>query len=535
VFSLGLLSLQSDKSCIYIFCQTTKMAVSSDTSLFENPPMSASRYAATRFTSLKPPMNASPNPIRLLRLLSKKDWLFFLVAWLGWTWDAFDFFTVSLVVSNLATQFDKTTADITWGITLVLMLRSVGAIIFGIAADRYGRRWPFIANMVLFIVLELATGFCNTYEQFLGVRALYGVAMGGVYGNCAATALEDCPREARGLISGMLQQGYAFGYLLATVFARALVNTTPHGWRPLFWFGACPPVLLIIFRLFLDETDAFKARQEVRGATGNLSGTFVAEGKVALKKHWKILIYLVLFMAGFNFMSHGSQDIYPTMLQNQYSKNANQVTIIQVVANLGAMTGGTIVGFYSQSIGRRTSILIVCVIGGALLYPYCFTSSEAVIAAAFFEQFCVQGAWGVIPIHLMELSPPAFRTFVVGTSYQLGNLVSSASSTIEATIGSRFPLSPITNATTHAVTKRYNYGLVIAIFMGCVFAYVIVLTLVGPEWLARPMDVAHDADLREVAGADAVEKTTHLFVAEHGSSDGVIDEKGMRTQQTEQV
>jgi MFS transporter, SHS family, lactate transporter len=139
---------------------------------------------------------------------------------------------VSLTVSDLAETFDRSKADITWGITLVLMLRSVGAIIFGILADRYGRKWPFVVNNILFIVLELGTGFCSTYESFLGVRALFGIAMGGLYGNAAATALEDCPPEARGIISGMLQQGYAFGYLLATVFARGLVNTTSHGWRP---------------------------------------------------------------------------------------------------------------------------------------------------------------------------------------------------------------------------------------------------------------------------------------------------------------
>lgn len=135
-------------------------------------------------------------------------------------------------VEDLAEEFGKSKKDITWGITLVLMLRSVGSIIFGIAADRWGRKWPFVVNNVLFIILELGTGFCNTYKQFLGVRALFGIAMGGLYGNAAATALEDCPEQARGIVSGMLQQGYAFGYLLATVFARGLVNTTSHGWRP---------------------------------------------------------------------------------------------------------------------------------------------------------------------------------------------------------------------------------------------------------------------------------------------------------------
>jgi SHS family lactate transporter-like MFS transporter len=280
--------------------------------------------------------------------------------------------------------------------------------------------------------------------------------MGGLYGNVAATALEDCPERARGIISGMLQQGYAFGYLLAAAFSRALVDTTPHGWRPLFWFGGAVPVLLIIFRFFLGETDAFIERQRVRKAGDNVGKTFIQEGKVALKRHWLILIYMVLLAAGFNFMSHGSQDLYPTLLKNQYGFSATQVTVTQIVANLGAMTGGTTIGYLSQMFGRRFSIIVICIIGGALLYPYSFIGDNSVIAAAFFQQFCVQGAWGVIPIHLMELSPGSFRTFVVGTSYQLGNLVSSASSTIESTIGERFPLPP------RGTTKRYDYGKVVS-------------------------------------------------------------------------
>lgn len=197
------------------------------------------------------------------------------------------------------------------------------------------------------------------------------------------------------------------------------------------------------------------------------------------------------------------------MLTNQFQFNADAVTITQVVANLGAMTGGTVVGYLSQSFGRRLSIICICVVGGALLYPYTFVTNERVIAAAFFEQFCVQGAWGVIPIHLMELSPGAFRTFVVGTSYQLGNLVSSASSTIEATTGERFPLSPLVNATTGKVTPRYNYGKVICIFMGCVYAYVILLTFLGPEHLKRKFEVEHDADVREIANEETIEHAIH--------------------------
>ena len=171
----------------------------------------------------------------------------------------------------------------------------------------------------------------------------------------------------------------------------------------------------------LPETNTYRERQRVRAEAeaGNdsVGSVFIREGKIAIRKHWLLLSYLVLLMAGFNFMSHGSQDLYPTMLENQLGFSKTQVTVTQVVANLGAMTGGTVVGFLSQSVGRRICIIACCIVGGALLYPYTFVRTEAIMAAAFFQQFCVQGAWGVIPIHLMELSPGAFRTFVVGTSY----------------------------------------------------------------------------------------------------------------------
>ncbi|POR33857.1 Carboxylic acid transporter protein [Tolypocladium paradoxum] len=472
-----------------------------------DPDMSAAKYMATRISTLRPPMLPVPNPIKLLRMLNRQQWAFFALAFFAWTWDAFDFFTVSLTVTGLSKTFGKSKTDITWGITLVLMFRSVGSILFGIAADRYGRKWPFVVNNLLFVVLELGTGFCSTYSQFLACRALFGIAMGGLYGNAAATALEDCPEEARGLMSGILQQGvsarspvdgpcsltrqYAFGYLLCAALARGLVDTTPHEWRPLYWFGACPPVLFVLWRLLLPETANYRERQRLRAEAGHAKSAgalFVGEAKVALVRHWMLLTYLVLLMAGFNFMSHGSQDLYPTMLENQLGLSATQITVTQVVANLGAMLGGSVVGFCSQSVGRRISILCCCVAGGALLYPYTFVTTPTIMAAAFFQQFCVQGAWGVIPIHLMELSPGALRTFVVGTSYQLGNLVSSASSTIEARLGERFPLP------SDEGVQRYEYGKVICIFMACVYLYVIVLTLLGPERLRRRFD-AEDAEV----------------------------------------
>ena len=220
--------------------------------------------------------------------------------------------------------------------------------------------------------------------------------------------------------------------------------------------------------------------------------------------------------------SHGSQDLYPTMLKNQYQFSPDAVTVTQVVANLGAMTGGTLIGYSSQIFGRRFSVIVICILGGALLYPYTFTSSKAVIAAAFFEQFCVQGAWGVIPIHLMELSPGSFRTFVVGTSYQLGNLASSASSTIEASLGTNYPLPSIKH--NGKTVHRYAYGKVICIFLGAVYAYVILLTFVGPEYRGKNLNVDHDSDMAEA--------TDTRLGAQHHHSDE--DEKAVG-KQTERV
>ena len=282
-------------------------------------------------------------------------------------------------------------------------------------------------------------------------------------------------------------------------------------------------MLIIIFRLCLPENDAYLAQQRLRqqaaeNELGSPAQTFMRQGKVALKRHWIVLTYMVLLMAGFNFMSHGSQDLYPTMLESQFDFDPDMVTVTQVVANLGAICGGSIVGYLSQSFGRRLSILVCCVVGGALLYPYTFISNPRIMAAAFFEQFCVQGAWGVIPIHLMELSPGSLRTFVVGTAYQLGNLASSASSTIESRLGERFPLPA-----EEGEEERFEYGRVICIFMGCVFAYTFILTLVGPERNGRSFDVEDDEDTREVAGKDVVEAVaTQRTVEESKRADGTV-------------
>ncbi|PVH76086.1 MFS general substrate transporter [Cadophora sp. DSE1049] len=393
-------------------------------------PIRPREHLATRLPTLKPQLNPTPNPFTLLRELSLYQWLFFLPS------------------------------EISVAVTLVLMFRPLGAAIFGFLSDRYGRKWPFVVNCILLIIFELATGSCNTYRQFLAVRAMFGIAMGAIYGNDAATALEDCPEEARGLMSGVYQSGCPFGYLLATVFWKAFHDKTPHGWRPLFCFGAGPPVLLMIFRMCLPEMDAYNKRHNSRNEKGTARGA-VAEVKIAVRMYWQRLIYLLLFMAGFNYVSHGTQDIVALMLKNKYDFSATKTTRVVVVLNLARY----------QIFGRRLSIIVVCILGGSLLYPYTSTSGPGIYAAVFFMQFF--------------LSPPAFRTFVVGTSYQLGNLISAASNTIETTIGERYPLpDKIENG---EVVHVYDYSVVMRIFTACVFVYVIFITFLGPEELGKSM------------------------------------------------
>ncbi|ODQ63739.1 MFS general substrate transporter [Nadsonia fulvescens var. elongata DSM 6958] len=461
---------------------------------------SINHYLKTRFTTLLPKKNCFAekkhliNPFVPLSLINKKQWNFILVALAGWTWDAFDFFCVSLNATDIARDLHVSVKDITWGITLVLMLRSVGAVIFGYFGDKYGRKWPYIANLGLLVVLQIGSGFIKTYKEFLGIRALFGIAMGGVYGNVAATALDDCPPDARSIVSGILQQGYALGYLLCVIFTRAIANTSSYEWRALFWFSAGPAFLLMIWRFFMPETDAYIA-QKTQERSGDKTQAFWFKAKSALKTYWLVLIYLVILMAGMNFMSHGSQDLYPTLLTNQLHFGRDRSTVTNCVANLGAIAGGIIIGHASSFLGRRFTLILCCFGGGALIYPWAFVTSSGINAGVFFLQFFVQGAWGVIPIHLSELSPPDFRSIIVGLAYQLGNLCSSASSTIETTIGEQFPLY---NDAGVALEGKYNYALVMSIFMGCVFGFCLICFFLGPE--NKDAKFGTDPDAGEIEG-----------------------------------
>lgn len=267
------------------------------------------------------------------------------------------------------------------------------------------------------------------------------------------------------------------GYLLAAIFYRALVPTTTHGWRSLFWFGAGPPVLIIAYRLCLPETNYFQilkaereaehkakrialAHGELHEEKGSSIKAFLQSAGKSVKDNWFLLIYMFVLMTGYNSISHGSQDLFPTYMKDELLFNPTDTTVVSVVGQIGALIGGTTLGWVSTFIGRRLTMISACILGGALVPAYIFTRNLSLIAACFFEQFFVGGVWGPIPIHLIELAPPGLRTLVVGLTYQLGNLASSASATIQSVIGEQFPLPPKADG-----TKRYDYGRVIGIFM----------------------------------------------------------------------
>jgi SHS family lactate transporter-like MFS transporter len=415
------------------------------------------------------------------------QWGLFLTGWLAWTCDAIDFFSVSLSVTNLEHQFGKSTSQITTSITLTLLFRSFGALIFGLVSDRFGRKWPLVFNLLLIASLELGVGFVQTFPQFLALRALFGVGMGGIWGLASSTALENLPVEARGIASGMIQQGYAIGYLIAAVMNLYLVPIT--SWRYLFHTACAISSFAAFLRLCLPESEVFlRAKAEVKVISNEAkSKVFLREVGGMLKEHWMLCIYACLLMAGFNFMSHGSQDLYPTYMRVSKGFTSHDATVATIIGNCGAIAGGVFAGYLSQYIGRRVTIIVFVIFMGACIPLWILPTSFTTLAAgAFCVQVGVQGAWGVIPIHLAEMSPPAFRSTFPGLAYQLGNMISSASAQIEATGGAE------QTVIIHGKVVP-DYARVQGIFLGVVACYVIVLTILGPENHASHFEQAKTA------------------------------------------
>jgi MFS transporter, SHS family, lactate transporter len=402
------------------------------------------------------------NPFAAFASLTAVQRRTFIAAYLGWTLDAFDFFLVVFVVSRVATEFNMSIPTVAFAITVTLALRPLGALIFGRLADRFGRRTPYMINIFIYSLVELLTAFSPNFTTFLILRALYGIAMGGVWGVGAALALEALPTKARGLFSGILQQGYAAGYLLAAV---AYFFVFPHfGWRGMFFIGVLPALLVIYVWKAVPESQVWLEGKQKKLAEVSIWASFA--------KQPGLYIYAIVLMAAFNFMSHGSQDLYPTFLQKQRDFGVGTVTLLAIIANIGAIVGGIFFGALSQHFGRRRSISLAAVIGILMIPLWVFAPNVALLAVgAFLLQVFVQGAWGVVPVHLNELSPPEARGTFPGFTYQLGNLISAGAAQMEAAFATRFT-TPSGGA---------NYAVALSIIMLVVFLAVALLAWFGYE------------------------------------------------------
>ena len=349
---------------------------------------------------------------------------------LGWTLDALDFFVIVFLYDTLAHEFNVTKKAIVFTTTATLALRPVGALLFGLLADRYGRRIPLMANVVYFSVIELLCGFAPNYSVFLILRALFGIGMGGEWGVGASLAMEAAPPRWRGMLSGILQSGYSCGYLLAAVAARFVLPSL--GWRWMFWIGVLPALLALYIRTKVPESEAWK---EHRVAT---TGQVI---RVALQ-YWKRFVYLTVLMTFMMFLSHGTQDLYPDFLKEIHHVLPSSTATIAIIYNIGAVVGAMIFGALSQRIGRRKGMMAALGLCLLVIPIWAFGGSlVVVIVAAVLMQMGVQGAWGVIPVHLNELAADAARGLMPGLAYQLGILFASPTNSIQYALRERFGYS----------------------------------------------------------------------------------------------
>jgi SHS family lactate transporter-like MFS transporter len=350
-----------------------------------------------------------------------------IASFLGWTLDAFDFFIVVFTVSAIANEFGKGIPAIAATISVTLAFRPVGALIFGLMADRYGRRLPLMVNLVFYSLIEVLSGLAPSYTSFLILRALFGIGMGGEWGVGASLAMEKVPPRWRGVLSGFLQEGYAVGYLLAACCYFLIYPK--WGWRPMFFIGGLPALLALFVRYRVKESAVW---QQTRHE--NWSGL----GRAIVSK-WRLFLYITALMTMMNFASHGTQDMYPTFLKQERGFSPRQVATIAVIYNLGALAGGIVFGLLSDRFGRRRAMISALSLGILMIPLWAFSPQTAgLVIGAFLMQFMVQGAWGVIPAHITELSPDSVRGFLPGFAYQCGVLIAGSVVYIESIFAERF-------------------------------------------------------------------------------------------------
>ena len=393
-----------------------------------------------------------------------------LAGFLGWTLDAFDFFVLTFVVQDIATTFGKPRAVIAATVGLALITRPIGALVFGLIADRYGRRLPLMLNVIFYAFISVLCGLAPNYATFVVLRLLFGIGMGGEWGVGASLALESVSPRLRGLLSGLLQEGYALGNLLAAL-AYGVIYVPVHAahpeyaWRVMFFLGGAPALLSLFIRARVKESEAWhEHRVDWR--------TY----RAGIWKHWPRFLYLVLLMTMMTFMSHGTQDMYPTFLQHERHYSPADTSKLTMVTNVGAILGGLAFGWYSDRSGRRRAMITSELFGMLVVPLWVAAPSTALIAVGgFLIQFFVQGCWGVIPAHINELAPAQYRGFFPGLAYQLGAAFTAGIPALEALLG-----------------EHFTYGLAMGGVAITVMLGVAVTTFFGPE--------AHRVSFRKVDG-----------------------------------
>jgi len=346
-------------------------------------------------------------------------------SYLGWTLDAFDYFLMVFMFSAIAKEFGTDVKAVSQAVFLTLAARPIGAFLFGWLAEHFGRRPVLMADIILFSALEFASGFAPTLTSLLVLRFLFGVGMGGEWGLGASLVF----------------------YLL---FDRI-------GWRGMFMVGVAPALLVLLIRIHVKESPVFEARR----------GKARANPVLELARHWKIALYLVVLMTAFNFFSHGTQDLYPTFLQKQHHFDTHTTGILAAVMNIGAIVGGIAFGIWSEKVGRKRAIIVASLLALPVIPLFAFSNTVLMLAmGGFLMQIAVQGAWGIVPVHLNELSPPLARSLFPGFAYQLGNLIASKNAPLQAGI---------------AEARGDNYALSLALVCGVTAVVIAIWTALGPE------------------------------------------------------
>lgn len=402
-----------------------------------------------------------------------------IAAFLGWTMDAFDYFLVVLVYADIAETFHRSRTEVAFVTTATLVMRPLGALLFGMWADRIGRRVPLMVNVTFYSVVGFLCAFAPNFTVLVILRLLYGVGMGGEWGLGAALAMEKIPPHRRGFFSGLLQEGYSFGYLLASLASLVVMNWLGLSWRWLFALSIVPALISLLIRYRVEESEVWEAVQERMRLTKTRVRDVLRDAAIIRR-----FFYLVLLMTAFNWMSHGTQDVYPTFLTTTSNQGAGLSSAtarwIVVVYNVGAIIGGLVFGTLSQRLGRRYTIVFCTVLALPLVPIFAYSHSAAMLClGSFLMQVCVQGAWGVIPAHLTEMSPDAIRGLYPGVTYQLGNLLAAFNLPIQ-----------------ERVAESHGYPFALALTIVPVLALIAMLSLLGKDATGIRFGTEQSANLR---------------------------------------